>query len=166
MQEENIKYREKIERLEDEKEDILRKSHQARLEKEKVVSENISLKARIAALEMNEEQLRSLGEQKHETFEEIEMLRSTNKQLREIIMDQKNSIIQHEDKEDEKFAETIDKLQRKVESINSQSVNHLQNVHSYLVNNFDLKNNIEKLEEIYDLDDDDSDVEIQPEPVR
>jgi len=80
LQEENIKYREKLERLEDEKEEIIRKSHQVRLEKEKVVSENISLKARIAALEMNEEQLRNLGEQKQETFEEIEMLRSTNKQ--------------------------------------------------------------------------------------
>ena len=29
---------------------------------------------------MNEEQLKSMGEQKQETFEEIEMLRSTNKQ--------------------------------------------------------------------------------------
>ena len=81
-------------------------------------------------------------------------------------MDQKNSIIHHEQQEDEKFAETIDKLQRKVESINSQSVNHLQNVHTYLVNNFDLKNNIEKLEEIYDLDDEESDVEIQEPVIR
>jgi len=166
LQEENIKYREKLERLEDEKEDILRKSHQVRLEKEKVVSENISLKARIAALEMNEEQLRSLGEQKQEVYEEIEMLRSTNKQLRDLIMDQKNTVSHNEEKDDERFAETINKLQRKVEGINSQSLSHLQNVHSYLVNNFDLKNNLEKLEEAYGLDDEDSDVEIEEPEVE
>jgi len=166
LQEENIKYREKLERLEDEKEDILRKSHQVRLEKEKVVSENISLKARIAALEMNEEQLRSLGEQKQEVYEEIEMLRSTNKQLRDLIMDQKNTLSHNEEKEDERFTETINKLQRKVEGINSQSLSHLQNVHSYLVNNFDLKNNLEKLEEAYGLDEEDSDVEIQEPEVE
>ena len=85
--------------------------------------------------------------------------------LRDLIMDQKNTISHNEQQDDERFGETINKLQRKVESINSQSLSHLQNVHSYLVNNFDLKNNLEKLEETYGLDEEDSDVEIQ-EPVR
>jgi len=94
---------------------------------------------------VNEEQLKTLNEQKDEIFQEIEMLRTTNRQyfcininlliyrLRELIMDQRSTLFHTDEQEEARFNDTINKLKRKVEKISNQSLNHLQNIQGKLI---------------------------------
>jgi hypothetical protein len=67
-------------------------------------------------------------------------------------MDQKEIIWQADEQQNVKFNDNIGKLKRRIENINNTTFSHLQNVQDYLTSNMDLKNGLDKIEEIYNLD--------------
>lgn len=72
--------------------------------------------------------MKQLNVQKEEIVGEMDMLRTSNKQLRELIMDQKEILWQGDEQQNIKFNDNIVKLKRRIENINNTTFSHLQNV--------------------------------------
>jgi chromosome segregation ATPase len=149
---ESRKMREEIKRLEEQANDLRKEKTQFRMEKEALQHENNLLKARIINLEANDELVKQFSGQRENMMKEINFLRDANDKLKDTMnkAKRKDSVGSYE--EAGNMLDTVEGLKRRIETINVQAVSCLQSVKSHLDLNFDLKSNLEEIENYLNLD--------------